>query len=141
MASITINSVGAKGDYSTASVETQDAILKRQAAIIVPEQEKNARSLLNEKGMSVGITSQSIRAKSPTTQDGVRCLTITFVGTRPNGNGTKRTAEVAFINEYGIAGRMSARNFIAKANEAKADECAAAAADIFAQYVSELTTF
>lgn len=136
MARLTVETINAS-EYASASVDAQDAILTRQASILVPEQVKNAATLLNEKGMSVGITSRSIKAKAPTTVDGVRCLTITFVGTRPNGKGTKRTGEVAFLNEYGIAGRMSARNFIARANEAKADECAEVAADAFTQWVSD----
>ncbi len=127
-------------DYASASIETQDKILRRQAAIIIPAQEKNARSLLNERGQSVGITSRSIVAKNPTTASGgFRVLSITFRGTRPNGSKRKRTAEVAFLNEFGVASKgMNSRRFIEKSNEESADECAELAADLFVEYVDSL---
>lgn len=138
MASITIQSTGrvSAEDIASASIETQDKILIRQAQIIVPVQVRNAQGMLDEKGFSVGITSRSIRAQSPKDIKGSRGLYITFEGTRPNGRKSKRTAEVAFLNEYGIAGKMSSRRFIQKSIEATADECAEEAADIYVQYVA-----
>lgn len=143
MASISIQSTGkfSAEEVAASPVETQDKILLAQAAIIVPEQVKNARGMLNEKGFSVGITSESVKAQSPKNIRGSRGLYITFEGLRPNGRSSKRTAEVAFINEYGIAGRMSKRNFIAKANEDTAEQCNEIAADLFAAYVAEQIQF
>jgi len=139
MASISIQATGkySAEELSSSSIETQDNILVAQASIVVPEQIKNARSMLNEKGYSVGITSQSVKAQSPKNIKGSRGLYITFVGSRPNGRKSKRTAEVAYLNEFGISGRMSSRGFIAKANESTADECAETAADIYAAWVAD----
>jgi len=143
MASITIQSTGkfSAEDLSASSIETQDRILIAQAEIVVSEQVKNAQGMLDEKGFSVGITSRSIKAQSPKNVKGSRGLYITFEGSRPNGRSSKRTALVAFLNEYGIAGRMSSRGFIAKANEATADQCAETAADIYAAWVADQIQF
>jgi hypothetical protein len=129
-------------DYASASVEVQNEILTRQANICAEEQRKNARGMLNVKGYSRGVTAGGIKVTSPFVRDGVRAISIKFLGSRPNGKGTKSVAEVAFFNEFGIGDseggmRMSKRNFIAKSNEDKADECAEVAADTFAQYVSD----
>lgn len=129
-------------DYASASIETQDKILTRQAEILKPEQERNALNLLDEAGKSIGITARSISINKPkTASGGTRVLTITFTGTRSDGGSVRRTAEVAFLNEYGVGKRMSARRFISRANEDKADECAEIAADLFAAFVADQITF
>ena len=126
-------------DYAAASKETQDEILVKQAAILVPAQERYAASILNEAGMSRGITSKTIKAGVPkTSRHGYRVLSISFEGTRSDGGSVRRTAEVAFLNEFGVPGKhMTGRRFISRANEEKADECAEVAADIFVQYVAD----
>ena len=125
-------------DYSSASIEVQDEILTRQANLCADLQRKNAGSMLNEKGFGTGGTQRAIRVTSPFSRGNVRSIKIAFFGTRKDGT---RNAEVAFFNEFGIGDgngqKMSKRNFIAKANEAKADECAEIAADIFAAYVAD----
>jgi len=125
--------------YSEASYEVQDSILVAQANIVANEQRKNAGTMLNERGYGTGTTRSAIRVTSPFSREGSRGIKIAFFGTRRGGK--TRNAEVAFFNEYGIgdgAGgqRMSRRNFIARANEDKADECAEIAASIFADYVA-----
>lgn len=143
MASITIQATGrfSAEDISAASVETQDNILVKQASVVRPEMVKNARGLLNERGFGTGITASSIVTQSPKNIKGSRGLYITFEGSRPNGRKSKRNAEVAFLNEYGINGRMSSRRFIEKATESTADACADIAADLFAAYVADQIEF
>jgi len=126
-------------DYSSASIEVQDAILTRQANLCADEQRKNAGSMLNEKGFGKGGTQRAIRVTSPFSRNDIRSIKIAFFGMR---RGKTTNAEVAFLNEFGIGdgsgeAKMSKRNFIAKANEAKADECAEIAADLFAQFVAD----
>jgi len=141
MASFTLSSPArySAEDYATASRETQDNILLKQAGILKPAQARLAAAILNEAGMSLGITAKSIKINQPkTSSSGVQVLSITFEGTRNDGNSVRRTAEVAFVNEFGVPGKhMKARRFISRANEEHADECAEVAADLFAQYVAD----
>lgn len=56
----------------------------------------------------------TIKVNSPKLNDSGGICTITFSGTRTRGRTRTRTAEIAFVNEYGKRGQ-SARPFIGQA--------------------------
>lgn len=114
-----------------------DEMLIAGAEIVADEQRKTAKSMLGEKGRGRGITSNSIAVKKPQkSKNGGREISITFEGSRPNGNKTKRNAEVAFINEYGKRGQP-AKQFIRIANEASADRAAEAQASVYDSWLGK----
>lgn len=139
MASIKLYSVTSaiSSDYSSASIETQDAILSRQAELCAAKQREKAGSELNARGFGKGGTKSAIVVNAPKSKNGVRTVSITFKGARTRGNTTTSNAAIAFFNEYGVGARMSARRFISRSNEEVSDECARIAADLFAQYVAD----
>ena len=100
-----------------------DEMLRAGAEPVAAEQRKNAASMLNQRGMGTGKTAASIRIrKAGAGRSGGRSIAITFAGGRPNGkSGSKRAAEVAFINEFGKRS-MPGRQFIRTSNENAADD-------------------
>ncbi|MGI6156590.1 MAG: hypothetical protein ACOYEB_11795 [Enterococcus lemanii] len=109
-------------DFEEIPDSVLDEMLKAGAEIVANEQRKTAKSMLGEKGRGDGTTAESVKVQKPeASKRGGRQIAITFSGSRPNGNKTKRNAEVAFINEYGKSGQP-AKQFIRIANETAADE-------------------
>ena len=97
-----------------------DKILERQAPVVKRAIEQKGRELLNQKGYSENnTTGRSFEENEVSTSTkGNRYISIRPVGTRPNGRKTKRKAEVAFLNEYGVPGkRIAARKFMERALE------------------------
>ena len=98
-----------------------DRILEKQSPLVKAALEKKGAELLNQRGQSENnTTGRSFEeGQVKTSRKGNRYLNISPKGTRPNGRKTKRKAEVAFLNEYGVPGkRIEARRFI----EAALDE-------------------
>lgn len=82
-----------------------------------------------------GMTLHSLKTEPPKGKK----VKIKFEGSRPNGNKTKRNAEVAFLNEYGVPSKgMPAKNWIQNANEAAADAMTEAEAEIYSAWVNSL---
>ena len=59
---------------------------------------------------------------------------VTFSGSRPNGSGTVRNAEVAFIQEYGKRNQQ-ARPFVGEGMNKNADAIANAGAEVILDYI------
>lgn len=66
---------------------------------------------------------------------GKKCIYVYPRGTHKSGN-KRRTAEVAFVNEYGVKSRkMPAKPFIRTANEKSADAAHDAAARVYDEFL------
>lgn len=133
MASLTFKVDGIEGLLGKMDDDIPDELLEEmlnmQAETIASEQRKNARMLLNERGLSTGETERSITIKKAKRAGSSMSSRITFDGTRTDG---KRAAEIAFINEYGVPGKeIKARYFIRKAIDDKGDEALDKAEKIF----------
>lgn len=105
-------------------------------AEIVAEEQKTALSTAHTKGYSKGITARSVTVgkKLKKTAEG-RAIYVYPKGTRKDGN-KRRTADVAFINEYGAETRnIPKRLTIRTANEKAADPALKAAAEVYDKYL------
>lgn len=105
-------------------------------AEVVAEEQKTAFSTAYTKGYSKGITARSVTIgkKLKKTAEG-RAIYVYPKGTRKDGN-KRRTADVAFVNEYGAATRnIPKRLTIRTANEKAADPALKAAAEVYDKYL------
>lgn len=119
--------------------EILEKMLNTEADAIEPEIRKNASTMLNQKGYSIGGTAKSIKRKrSARDRFGYMYVEINFNGARQDG---KKATEIAFLNEYGLGetggrqdafyDKMGGRFFIQKAIDAKEDEAFDNAEKIF----------
>lgn len=75
----------------------------------------------------------NIKMNKPKKTDTGGYADVTFSGTRPNGSGTVRNAEIAFIQEYGKRNQQ-ARPFIGEAMNKNADAIAKAGAEVILEW-------
>lgn len=78
----------------------------------------------------------NIKVNKPKIGDAGGSITITFEGTRPNGNTEIRNAEIAFIQEYGTD-KIPAQQFIREAMETAADNIGKAGEKIIQDYIEK----
>ncbi len=105
-------------------------------AEVVSREQKAAFSSAYSKGYSKGVTARSVAysKKLKKTSDG-RAIYVYPKGTRSDGN-KRRTAEVAFINEYGAKKHGIPKHLtIRAANEKAAAPALQAAADVYDRYL------
>lgn len=122
--------IGDLGALAQLPDSVAEDILSAEADIVEAEQRITARSML--KGpYATGKTESSIRrTKVKKTKDG-KFLTIYPQGKREKG---KRSAEVAFVNEYGKRGQP-ARPFIRVANERAEPKAAQAGEKVYGDFL------
>lgn len=75
----------------------------------------------------------NIKMNKPKKTDTGGYADVTFSGTRPNGSGTVRNAEIAFIQEYGKRNQQ-ARPFIGEAMNKNVDAIAKAGAEVILEW-------
>lgn len=99
------------------------------------EKETGERMRVRDPNSNVHIL-DNIKINKPKMSDTGGSVTITFAGTRPNGNKTIRNAEIAFIQEYGTD-TIPARPFIREAMESSADNIGKVGEKILQDYIEK----
>lgn len=136
MADISTSGLDELFDDLAAIAELPDEIalemLQAEAEVVAEAQEAEAVAM---GVMDTGTTVRSITyGKKLTVRDGERVLYVYPNGTRKDHGGKRRTAEVAYVNEYGKH-NQPARPFIRTANEKAADSALQAAARVYDEYL------
>lgn len=109
-------------------------MLQAEAEVVAEAQAAEARAMLSGE-YSTGTTASSVTyGKKIIVRDGERVLYVYPNGTRKDHGGKRRTAEVAYVNEYGKH-NQPARPFIRTANEKAADPALQAAARVYDEYL------
>lgn len=124
--------IGDLGALAQLPDSVAEDILTAEADIVEAEQKITAREMLNGP-YSTGKTAAAIkRTKIKKTKDG-KSLTIYPQGKREKG---KRSAEVAFINEFGAPGKkQEPRQFIRTANERAKPKAAQAGEKVYGAFL------
>lgn len=136
MADISTSGLDELFDDLAAIAELPDEIalemLRAEAEVVAEAQATEAVAM---GVMDTGTTVRSITyGKKLTVRDGERVLYVYPNGTRKDHGGKRRTAEVAYVNEYGKH-NQPARPFIRTANEKAADSALQAAARVYDEYL------
>lgn len=108
-------------------------MLTAEAEVVAEAQEAEAKAMgvydTGETAMSVSYGNKLIN------KGGKKCIYVYPRGTHKSGN-KRRTAEVAYVNEYGVKSRkMPAKPFIRTANEKSADAAHDAAARVYDEFL------
>lgn len=136
MANLSTSGLDELFDDLSAIAELPDEIalemLQAEATVIAEAQATEAIAM---GVMDTGTTVRSITyGKKLTVRDGERVLYVYPNGTRKDHGGKRRTAEVAYVNEYGKH-NQPARQFIRTANEKAGDAATEAAAQAYDKYL------
>lgn len=119
--------------------ELDSVIMPNGTVKTYPRYQGNKVQHFKMKSRTTGITKNSVNGKITLNKSAIGYYDVYPKGTKPNGKGkhkTVRTAEIAFILEYGKSGQVGKR-FVDTAVENSENECISEMDRVFTEYLKK----